>query len=164
VSAGADTALVVQVQVMPEGYRRVLTHLAVRPLRWVGPIVAFAGFAALGGGRTSEGVLLVGGLVGVFVVIWGYVSYMSRSPSVAQLYRPVRYELDAEGIRYESDDERGEIPWTGVSRWKLAADHYLLYVSGGTYLLVPADAFEPAEELRFVALLREHVARGPRRR
>jgi hypothetical protein len=164
VSAGADSPIIAEAHVTPKGYRRLLTHLAVRPLRWVAPIVAFAGFAALGGGRTGEALVLIGGLAGVFLIIWGYVSYMSSSPSVSVIYLPVRYEFDDRGIRYESDGECGEIPWSGISRWKFAAEHYLLYVSGGTYLLVPAETFEPAEEQRFATLLREHVARGPWRR
>ena len=163
-SGEANAPVIAEAQVTLKGYRRLLTHLAVRPLRWVAPIVAFAGFAALGGGRNGEAFMLIGGLAGVFLIIWGYVSYMSSSPSVSAIYLPVRYEFGAEGVRYESDGELGEIPWSGISRWKFAAEHYLLYVSGGTYLLVPAEAFVPADELRFVALLREHVARGPRRR
>jgi hypothetical protein len=106
-------------------------------------------------------VVLVG-LAGVFVVIWGYVTYMSRSPAVAVVYAPVRYEFDDSGVRYAGDEGSGEFPWSAVARWRVAADHYLLYVGGSTYLLVPADAFEPAEEMRFAALLREHVPKGPR--
>lgn len=70
------------------------------------------------------------------------------------------------GIAYSSAEGDGVLAWDGVERWREAAGHLLIYVSGSTYLLVPVDGLSPEVRDAVENALRDRVSppgRRPRR-
>lgn len=141
------------------GYRGVLLHLAALRLRFVPFVLGFAAFLAYGSGMRTEAVGLFAAAIAIPVVLWGYLAWVSASPSARALYAPVSYEFTDEALTYRSAEGDGEIRWADVRRWREAAQHILVYVTGTTYLLVPVDQLDDAVAEQARAVLREKV--GP---
>lgn len=148
----------------PKGYKAVLLHLSALKLRLAVPLLAFFGFASLGAGFNAQGFIILAALLGVVITVWGYIAWNASSPSRVELYEPVAYEFGDDGIIYASPSGTGTIDWAQVSKWRYAVGHFLLYVAGATYLLVPERDIAEGEVDAFGALLRAHVRKGPRRR
>ncbi len=148
----------------PEGYRAVLLHLSALRLRFVVALMSFFGFASLGAGFNTQAFMFLGSLVAVILTVWGYIVWNVSSPSRIELYEPVAYEFGADGIVYAGSSGAGSIEWSRVSRWRYAAGHYLLYVAGASYLLVPETDVAAENAEAFEEMLRDRVRKGPRRR
>jgi len=160
----AEDTVRVTVTLTPRGYRGVLLHLSALKLRLVVPLLAFFGFAALGAGFNTQAFAVLSTLGAVVLTVWGYIAWNVNSPSRAGLYEPVAYEFDPEHIVYAGAEGAGTIAWDQVRSWRYASGHYLLYVAGASYLLVPEGDLGAGEVDRFEQLLRSSVKRGPRRR
>ncbi|MBE0417038.1 MAG: YcxB family protein [Coriobacteriia bacterium] len=148
------------------GYRNVLLHLAALRLRFVPPALGMAAIFAYASGMRTEAIVLFAGGIAIPVVVWGYLAWLSGSPSSRALYAPVRYKLTGGGIAYSSAEGDGVLAWDGVERWREAAGHLLIYVSGSTYLLVPVDGLSPEVRDAVENALRDRVSppgRRPRR-
>lgn len=145
------------------GYRAVLLHLAALRLRFVPPALGLAGILAYGAGARTEALALFGGAVAIPLVVWGYLAWLSGSPSSRSLYAPVRYEVDDERITYFSPEGDGEIAWETIERWREAADHLLIYVSGSTYLLVPLADLDERSRTALMTMLAQRVGPAGRR-
>ena len=163
---GVDESITLRVvsQITQKGYRSLLFALSVSRMRFIFPILAFFGFAALGAGRMNEALMLLGSLAGLIAVIWGYISWQVYSPSNTIVYEKVEYVFRESGIGFESEETSGEIPWDAIRRWRFTSRHYVLHVKKASFLPVPEDCV--AEELRPILedLLRSKVAKGPRGR
>ncbi len=140
-----------------DGYRRVLIQLAARRLRFAPAIVGAAAFIAYGSGLRTEALGLFGTLLAVPLVVWGYVSWLSGSPSARQLYVPVRYSLNPDGVCYSSAEGDGELAWSEVVRWRKAAGHLLLYVSSSRYLLLVVDGLAEETQAAVEGVLSDKV-------
>lgn len=147
----------------PKGYRAVLLHMAALRLRFVVTILAFLGFGALGAGFDGPGFFIFIAMIGVVITVWGYIAWNVSSPSRIELYEPVAYEFGPDAIVYASPSGAGEIPWSRIPRWRYAAGHYLLYVTGASYLLVPESCVDAEDIDRLEAVLRERIRKGPKR-
>lgn len=160
-TGGSDVHL--RVHLTERGYRSVLLHLAALRLRFVPPVLGMFGMLAYAAGMRTEAIALFGGVVAIPVVVWGYLAWLSGSPSSRPLYTPVEYRLTEAGVGYRSAEGDGEIGWDSVVRWREAAGHLLIYVSGSNYLLIPLEdvAHETREALE--AVLRERVGPPGRR-
>ena len=154
----------VEARLDERGYRRVLVAQSARRLRFALPLSAFFGFGALAAGRTAVGASLLVLLIGTVLVAWGVIAWRASAPSNRHLYDPIAYEFAATGIGYGSVDGRGAIGWDQLVRWDSVADHLVLYVTGGTFLLVPWDDVGDDQEVELRSMLRQHVRRGPRGR
>lgn len=164
-AANAATRVVrITVALTPKGYRAVLLHLSALKLRLVVPLMAFFGFASLGAGFDTQGVLILSSMVGIVLTVWGYIAWNASSPSRIELYEPVAYEFGVDGIVYASASGAGTIEWGQVAKWGYAVGHYLLYVAGASYLVVPECDIADGEVDAFETLLRAHVRKSPRRR
>ncbi|HET6498470.1 MAG TPA: YcxB family protein [Coriobacteriia bacterium] len=159
---GADAALVFTVTLTERGYRRVLIHLAALKLRFLPPALTFGGMYAYAAGGRVEGAGLFLAAIALPVTLWGYLSWVSGSPRSRALYEPISYEFGPEEIAYHSPDASGAIGWERVTRWREAAGHILLYVSGAAYVLVPVEELDDVTRARLRDLLTQRV--GPARR
>jgi len=148
-----------EVALTERGYRGVLLHLAALRLRFVPPVLGLAAFLAYGSGMRTEAVGLFAVVIAIPVVLWGYLAWVSASPSARSLYAPVTYEFTPEALVYRSPEGDGEIAWADVRRWREAASHILIYVSASNYLLVPVADLDEAVCERVRAALLERV--GP---
>ena len=157
-----STSLQLTVALTPRGYRGVLLHLSAKRLRLIVPMLAFFGFAALGGGFNAQAFGLLAALAAVLITVWGYISWNVSSPRSTPLYVPVAYEFSDEGIVMADEDGASSLEWTSVRRWAFAAGHYLLYVAGASYLLLPVEGVSGDDTDRLETLLRTHVRKGPR--
>lgn len=144
------------------GYRGVLLHLSAKRLRLIVPMLAFFGFAALGGGFNSQAYGLLAALAAVLITVWGYISWSVSSPRSAPLYEPVAYEFSETGIVMAGEEGASSLEWSEVRRWAFAAGHYLLYVTGASYMLIPIEGVPASDIDRLESLLRTHVRKGPR--
>ncbi len=160
--SGSDT-LRVTTQLTQKGYRAVLLHLAALRMRLIVPVLAFFAFSALAGGFTPQALFLLGSLFAIVITTWGYIAWNVSSPSNIELYLPIAYEFDADGVTYGGTAGVGRIEWSSIRRWRYAADHYLLYVAGATYVVIPGADMPSTDVPRFEAFLRTHVPKGPRR-
>ncbi len=160
----AGEAIAVTIEVSERGYRAVLLAVATSRLRFVLPLMAFGAFASLATGFNTTSCMLFAGLFGVVGFVWLYVSWASGSPGVIDLYRPVAYEFSPERIVYAGSAGSGQISWETVSRWRIVADHYLLFVRGGSFLMVPIQDVARDDRARFEALLRAAIVRRSRGR
>ncbi|MBW6467808.1 MAG: YcxB family protein [Coriobacteriia bacterium] len=158
----AGSPLTFDVTLTEQGYRRVLLHLAALRLRFVPPALGMAALLAYSAGMRTEAIALFGGGIAIPIVVWGYLAWLSGSPSSRSLYAPVHYEFTGEGIVFASPEGDGELAWDSVVRWKEAADHLLIYVSGSNYLLLPIDGLAAATLDRIEFALADKV--GPRGR
>jgi len=154
----------ITVHLTQSGYRGVLLHLSALKLRLVVPLLAFFAFAALGTGFNTEAFLMLGTLAATLITVWGYITWNTSAPKNAELYLPVAYELDSERIIFAGEAGRGVLEWDRVRKWRYAAGHYLLYVTGATYIMIPEVDLDPADMDRFEALLWKQVPKGPRKR
>lgn len=145
------------------GYRGVLLHLAALRLRFVPPALGFAALFAYGAGMREQAIVLFAGALAIPIVLWGYLAWVSSSPSSRALYASVDYEFTDAGIRYRSAEGDGQIGWEMIGRWRTAADHVLIYVTGSTYLLIPVSTLEPDLAEALESELRDHVGPAARR-
>jgi hypothetical protein len=145
------------------GYRGVLMHLAALRLRFVPPALGLAALLAYSAGMRTEAIGLFAAALAIPIVLWGYLAWVSASPSSRALYVPVEYELTGSALVYRSQEGDGEIEWEQVSRWREAAEHILIYLAGTTYLLVPLSELEPAVRDALEGHLRERVGPPARR-
>lgn len=143
------------------GYRKVLFTVAVIRMRFILPIAAFFSCAALGGGRTSAGAMMIIATVGLVLFIWGYIEWQVSSPAVTQVYEPVTYEIAEEGLLYEYLSDSGIVEWDRFSRWRLAAKHFVLQARGGRFLVLPLSAMDAETRLTFETAFRAHIRKGP---
>lgn len=145
------------------GYRGVLMHLAALRLRFIPPALGFAALLAYSAGMRTEAIGLFAAALAIPIVLWGYLAWVSASPSSRALYVPVEYELTGSAIVYRSQEGDGEIEWERIFRWREAAEHILIYIAGTTYLLVPLSGLEPAVREALEEHLRERVGPPARR-
>jgi hypothetical protein len=162
-ATNADGAVRFNVTLSERGYRGVLLHLAALRLRFVPPVLGLAAMLAYGAGMRTEAIALFAGGIAIPLVVWGYLAWLSSSPSSRALYAPVRYEFTDRGIVYASDEGDGVLPWDGVKRWREAVGHLLIYVSGSSYLLVPLDDLSSETRGRVEEALRNKVGPSGRR-
>ncbi|MDZ4180017.1 MAG: YcxB family protein [Coriobacteriia bacterium] len=166
-SSAAETAyeepLTVRVEVTMAGYRAVLLAVTASKLRFVLPLMAFFGFGALATGFNAHSFLLLSGVVGVLAFVWFYVNWASGSPAHRDVYVPVTYSFDAEGIRYAGQGGEGSIPWTRIRRWRIRSNHFLLYSDMTSFILVPVAALSTHDARRLESLLTQHVKGAPTR-
>jgi hypothetical protein len=144
------------------GYRGVLLHLAALRLRFVPPALGMAALFTYGAGMRTEAIALFSGALAIPIVLWGYLAWLSRSPSSHSLYTPVRYELTVEAITYSSAEGDGRIDWDSVTRWREAAEHLLVYVTSSIYLVLPIDDLGEDTLREVEAMLADKV--GPKGR
>ena len=162
-AAPAGVALLTfDVTLTERGYRSVLIHLAALRLRFVPPALGIAALLAYSAGMRTEAIALFGGGIAIPIVVWGYLAWLSGSPSSRALYAPVTYRFTEDGIAYASGEGDGQLAWDSVVRWKEAAGHLLIYVSGSNYLLLPTDGLASATVERIETTLADKV--GPRGR
>lgn len=145
------------------GYRGVLLHLAALRLRFVPPALGMAALFAYAVGMRTEAIMLFGGGIAIPIVVWGYLAWLSGSPSSRPLYAPVRYDLTEEGISYASPEGDGEIAWDSIVRWREAAEHLLIYMSGSNYVLVPMDGVSAETRRAIETMLVDRVGSRGRR-
>ncbi len=148
-----------EVTLTERGYRGVLLHLAALRLRFVPFVLGFAALLAYGSAMRTEAAGLFAAALAIPVVLWGYLAWVSASPSARALYASVAYGLSDEALTYRSAEGDGEIRWAEVRRWREAAEHILVYVTGTTYLLIPVSQLDDVLAERVRAVLREKV--GP---
>jgi hypothetical protein len=144
------------------GYRGVLLHLAALRLRFVPPALGMAALLAYSAGMRTEAIALFAGALAIPIVFWGYLAWLSGSPTSRSLYTPVHYVLTGEAITYSSAEGDGQIAWDSIIRWREAAGHLLVYVSSSNYLLLPLDDLPEHTRRELEAMLAEKV--GPRGR
>jgi hypothetical protein len=159
----APEALRFTVTLTERGYRGVLMHLAALRLRFVPPALGFAALLAYTAGMRTEAIGLFAAALAIPIVLWGYLAWVSASPSSRSLYVPVEYELTGSAIVFHSEEGDGEIEWERVARWREAAEHILIYVTGSTYLLVPLSELETTAHAALEEQLRERVGPPARR-
>lgn len=94
------------------GYRNVLLHLAALRLRFVPPALGMAAMFAYVSGMRTEAIVLFAGGIAIPVVVWGYLAWLSGSPSSRALYAPVRYKLT--GGASPTPRPRGTVCWPGT--------------------------------------------------
>lgn len=146
------------------GYRGVLLHLSALKLRLVVPLLAFFGFAALGTGFNTQAFLTLGSLFATLITVWGYIAWNTRAPNNVELYLPVAYEVGPSEVIFAGEAGQGVLAWQQIRKWRYASGHYLLYVAGASYVMIPEIDIAPADLDRFEALLWEQVPKGPRKR
>ncbi len=163
-TAPGGQALVIETQLTERGYRGVLLHLAALRLRFAPLALGLAGMLTYGSGYRTEALGLFGALIAIPIVLWGYLTWLTGSPSSRPLYVPVRYVFDDDAVRFESPEGDGEIPWDDLSRWREAAGHILLYLTGTRYLVIPVEPMPEQTRSALEALLGDKLgpARGKR--
>ncbi|MDP2181408.1 MAG: YcxB family protein [Actinomycetota bacterium] len=161
---GRTATVVADVHLTEVGYRRALVHLSALRLRYVAPMLTAVVFASVASGDSGAGVLSIYSFVGFLLIVWAYVEWQVRSPVNRSIYEPVRYEFAEDGVSYRTTDGEGEIPWSSIVRWRVAAGHYVLHAAWGAFLLLPDDSLVVGTPEDLETLLRAHVARGPRGR
>jgi hypothetical protein len=144
------------------GYRGVLLHLAALRLRFVPPALGMAALLAYSAGMRTEAIALFAGALAIPIVFWGYLAWLSGSPTSRSLYTPVHYVLTGEAITYSSAEGDGQIAWDSIVRWREAAGHLLVYVTSSNYLLLPMEGLAEGTLASLEAMLSEKV--GPRGR
>ena len=159
---GGPPPLSFDVTLTERGYRGVLLHLAALRLRFVPPALGMAALLAYSGGMRTEAIALFAGALAIPIVFWGYLAWLSGSPTSRSLYAPVHYELSGEAITYSSAEGDGHLAWDSIVRWREAAGHLLVYVSSSNYLLLPLEDLSEDARPELEAMLAEKV--GPRGR
>jgi hypothetical protein len=138
--------------------------LGVFRLRLLGPVLAFFSFGALAAGRTDQAIFLFATLIGIGLIVWLWASWHAHSPANQGIYAPVTYRFSAEQIEFESQDVFGEIAWGTIKRWRYLSEHYLLHVTGASFLAIPTTCVEPDERGELEDLFSARIAKGPRPR
>jgi hypothetical protein len=159
---GASPPISFDVTLTERGYRGVLLHLAALRLRFVPPALGMAAMLAYSAGMRTEAIALFAGALAIPIAFWGYLAWLSRSPTSRSLYIPVHYELTGEAITYSSAEGDGRLAWDSIVRWREAAGHLLVYVSSSNYLLLPMEGLADGTLQSLEAMLTEKV--GPRGR
>lgn len=156
--------LAIETRLTERGYRAVLLHLAALRLRFAPFALGMAGMLLYGGGYRTEAIGMFAALIAIPVVLWGYLTWMTASPSSRPLYVPVRYTFTTQDVLYESEEGDGRLSWEELGRWREAVGHVLLYLSSTRYLVIPVEQLTTQERDRLEALLEEKLgkARGKR--
>ncbi len=160
--AALGEPLRIHVTLDPKGYRKVLFTIALIRMRFLLPLAAFFGCAALGGGRTSSGIMIVSATVGLLLFMWGYIEWQVHSPAVSQVYLPVDYEVRDDGLHYESASGSGVVTWDTFTRWRMVADHFVLHLKGARFLAIPLASMDVPTATALERVLRTHIRKGPR--
>jgi hypothetical protein len=144
------------------GYRNALLVLSLLRLRFVLPILAFFAFARLADGRLDQALLLFASLIGVFVIVWLWVTWQAYSPSNQRVRKPVEYVFSPERIDFFSEDADGFVEWETLKRWRYISGHYFLHASSASFLAIPGACVAEEDREPLEALFREHIRKGPR--
>lgn len=154
--------LAVEVRLQERPYRRVLLLMALSRMRYILPIMFFFMCGALGARDVSWALFLAAAVALLVLITWGYVEWQVKSPAMSEIYLPVKYRFDAEGLIYTTSEGEGIVEWGGFARWRVVGDHYILQARGARFLLLPTAAFTDAERLELEPFLVDKIAKSPR--
>ena len=139
------------------GYRKVLTRLAYERLRFAVPVLAVVGLYSSSTGSSGGALLSFAALLGLPIAIWGLVSWQVYRPGRTPIYEPMQYSVAEEGLVYGPADSLRIVECSDFKRWREAAGHVLLFVTGSQYVLVPTDPLSGETRDAFLFDLTRHL-------
>lgn len=139
------------------GYRRVLTRLAYERLRFAVPVLAALGLFSSASGSTGAALLSFAALLGLPIAIYGLVSWQVYRPGRSPLYESHEYRLMPDGLVFGPTESLRIVPWGEFKRWREAAGHVLLFITGSQYVLVPIESLDAEAGDAFIGLLTELI-------
>jgi hypothetical protein len=158
----SESAIRVTSELGSAGYRNALLALSLLRLRFVLPIVAFFAFARLASGDMQQALLLFGSLIGIFIIVWLWVTWQAYSPSNQSVRKPVEYVFTPERIEFFSEDADGFVEWESFKRWRYISRHYFLHHSSASFLAIPGACVAEEDLDALEALFHEQIPKGPR--
>lgn len=152
------SAITVNVRLTPRdvsgiAWRRLLLHPASIFFMAAGPVFWLVGLS--GGsapvihlGQTLSWLTV---LIPAFALLVG--SFAAYRPGTSELYAPVRWSFDEDGIDIEQDKRSARGEWSEFRSWRVANHCYLLNTTRTKYVIVPQRDVPEARRAEFEELL-----------
>ena len=72
-------------------------------------------------------------------------------------FLPTRYEFSKRGIEISTSQGQSQLTWEHFARWKIMAQCYVLFLTGGPILAIPRSALSTTQAPKLESLLRNHI-------